>query len=336
MDKNPTIVFPEPERVKLDEKEIPSPGRGEVLIKTICSLISTGTELTLLSGKYPPGSAWARYGKFPVIPGYSNVGRIIRTGEGVDDSWIGKTVASHTPHSAFVLSSLENLRLIEADISPEEVAFFAIAEICLNGIRRAKVVLGESVAVYGLGLLGQLTARFAHLAGARPVIGIDIAETRLNKLPQKPGFIAINPEKTNVREEVLRLTKGKLADVVFEVTGKPELIPSEFEILRPQGRFVVLSSPYGPTPNFDFHDLCNSPSFIIIGAHNMSHPQYPTLDNPWTQKRHFELFTDLLLAGELDIKNLITHRVNYKEAPEIYRLLLEDRSCALGVIIKWD
>lgn len=336
MDKNPTIVFTEPRKVTIEERDIPSPTPGQALIRTICTLISTGTELTILSGRYPEGSAWAQYGKFPFTAGYCNVGFIVEVGEGVGREWIGKKVATYAPHQAFVTFPIDHLRLVEREAPDEEVAFFTIAEICLNGIRRAKLKLGESVAIYGLGLLGQLTARFAWIAGSRPVIGIDIADTRLAMLPRKPGIFALNPSKTDIRKTVEEITRGRMMDIVFEVTGNPELIPKEFTILRRQGRMVILSSPWGPTSSFDFHDLCNSPSFTIIGAHNMSHPQYPTLDNPWTQKRHFELFMDLLAGGELDIANLITHRVHYTEAPEIYYSLLDDRTQAMGVIIYWQ
>ncbi|HYA21605.1 MAG TPA: hypothetical protein VEG31_00280, partial [Thermoproteota archaeon] len=84
------------------------------------------------------------------------------------------------------------------------------------------------------------------------------------------------------------------------------------------------------------HDLCNSPSYTIIGAHNRSHPSHPTPDNPWTGKRDAEFFFDLVKGGELDVGDLITHRVPYSQAPEIYRQLLKDRSGFMGVILTWD
>jgi len=126
-----------------------------------------------------------------------------------------------------------------------------------------------------------------------------------------------------------------MADLAFEVTGNASLIPSEFSALRKQGRFVILSSPRGKT-EFDFHDLCNGPSFSIIGAHNFSHPPVATLDNPWTMERDAEFYFDLLSDGEIDVEKLISHRVNYAEAGDIYSQLLEDRSSAMGVIIDWS
>jgi threonine dehydrogenase-like Zn-dependent dehydrogenase len=125
-----------------------------------------------------------------------------------------------------------------------------------------------------------------------------------------------------------------MADVVFEVTGNAEAIPEEARLLRRLGRLVIVSSPRGPSL-FDFHDLCNSPSLTIIGAHNSSHPAYETLNNPWTNHRHAELFFDLVADGRLDVGRLISHRVPYTEAPGVYEQLLEDRSRMMGVLFEW-
>lgn len=336
MIKNSTIVFPNPGKVAIEEREVPSPGVGQLLIKTICTLISTGTELTILSGEFPKDSAWSNYGRFPFVAGYSNIGKIVEVGQGVsEEDWIGKKVASRGPHANFVLSTPEELTPIEDSIPEEEAAFFVIAEIAMNGIRRGNVTWGESVVVYGLGLVGQLTVGFSYLAGARPVMGIEIAKGRLDRLPKKTGIFGLNPEQVDLASRAKQLTNNRLADVVFEVTGNQKLIPEEFKLLKPQGRFVVLSSPRGATV-FDFHDLCNSPSYTIIGAHEGSHPSYETPIYPWTQSRHNELFFRLVADKELDVASLITHRVPFNQATEIYEKLLTDRSEAMGVILEWQ
>jgi len=334
MSTNPAVVFVQPGQVIIEEREIPCPKPGELLIKTEYTLISTGTELTILSGEFPPHSAWAGYGKFPFVPGYSNVGEVVEVGAGVNGSWIGKKVASYGAHSAYVTSLMEGTHPIKQGIDEREASFFTIAEIVMNGLRRGRVQWGEAVAIYGLGLLGQLAVRLCWLAGARPVIGIEIEKSRLDRLPDKPGIMGINPQREDVVERAKELTHKRMVDIVFEVTGNPHIIPEEFRLLKRQGRFVVLSSPRGPT-SFDFHDLCNSPSFSIIGAHNSSHPEYSTPDNPWTKARHVELFFDLLAGGEIRIGDLITHCVSYEKASDIYRMLLEDRSKFMGVVLKW-
>jgi len=334
MAKNPVVVFLKPGKVVVEEREVPTPAAGQILIKTICTLISTGTELTILSGEFPKDSNWANYAKFPFVPGYDNVGKVVKVGKGVTKDWLNKKVVSYFPHAAFVLSSPEAVKLITNSIPEEEAVFFTLAEIVMNGVRRANVTWGESVVVYGLGLLGQLVIRFSHLAGARPVIGIDIVKSRLEKLPKKPGIFGINPKGDDIVTKVKQITSNRLADIIFEVTGNQKLIPKEFNVLKGQGRFVVLSSPRGATL-FDFHDLCNSPSYTIIGAHNSSHPPYETAIYPWTKARHNELFFNLVANGELDISSLITHRISFQDAPKIYQRLLSDRSETMGVVLKW-
>lgn len=336
VENNPTVVFPEPKRVTIEDRPRPVPGGGELLVKTSRTLISTGTELTILRGEFPPGSKWAEYGKFPFVPGYDHIGVVVEVGENTDVAWLGRKVASYAPHAAYVTLRPESVRPVPAAIPDEEATFFTLAEIVMNGVRRGGVCWGEAVVVYGLGLLGQLTARFCHFAGARPVIGVDVSDNRLKLLPQGPGFYGVNPTRENLVEIVRERTQGRMADVAFEVTGNPELLPREFEALKRQGRLVVLSSPRGPTPSFDFHDLCNSPSYTIIGAHNASHPAVETPYHPWTQKRHAELFFSLVASGELEVKPLISHRIPYSEAPQLYAMLLEDRTQAMGVVLEWE
>lgn len=125
-----------------------------------------------------------------------------------------------------------------------------------------------------------------------------------------------------------------MTDVVFEVTGNQDLFTKEFAPLKTQGRFIVLSSPRAPTM-FDFHDFCNARSYTIIGVHNSSHPLVETPYNQWTKSRHNELFFDLVADGEVDVNKLISHHESFLKAPELYSMLLKDRSKAMGVILEW-
>lgn len=331
--KNPTIVFPKPKSVIIEDREIPKVEGNRVLIRTKRSLVSIGTELTILSGEFPPQSYWAGYGKYPFVPGYDNIGEVIEVGPDADRNLVGKNVASYSPHAMYVSAPQNEVTVIPQGISVDEASFFTIAEIVMNGVRRSQITFGESVVIYGAGILGQLTARICKMAGAMPVIVVDVSDNRLEYLPE--NIVKINPFKQDVAPEVGRLTKGRMADIVFEVTGNQSLIVEELKCLRKLGRFVVLSSPKGPT-YIDLHDYCNAPSFTIIGAHNMSHPPDETLNNPWSRRRHVELFYDMLQNRELDVSKLITHKVSYKDAPEIYGQLLKDRTRALGVILVWE
>ena len=139
METNPTVVFAKPTKVILEDRPIPAPAEGELLVRTRRNLISTGTELTILNGQFPRESAWANYGKFPFTPGYNSVGEVIDTGLGVDKSWIGRKVACHARHTAYSVLKPGSIRPILRDISDEEAVFFTLAEIVMNGIRRGEL-----------------------------------------------------------------------------------------------------------------------------------------------------------------------------------------------------
>lgn len=334
MPRNEAIVFNDARSVSIERREMPEPAGDEVLVRTDRTLISTGTELTILAGEVDPGSNWAEITDYPFVPGYNNVGTVVEVGETVETVEVGQRVATTGSHTAYTVAEESACRPIPSDVSTDEAVFFTIAEIVMNGIRRGEVTWGETVAVYGLGLLGQLAARLCHVAGGRPVVGVDLASERTAYLPDRPGMSGIDPTEDSPDEFVRDATGGRLADAVFEVTGNPNAIPDELDALREQGRLVVLSSPRGQT-TFDFHDHCNAPSYHIIGAHNSSHPAVSTPRNPWTQQRHAELFFDYLAEGTLSISPLISHRHHYTEAPALYDELLADRTSAMGVVLEW-
>ena len=96
----------------------------------------------------------------------------------------------------------------------------------------------------------------------------------------------------------------------------------------------MLSSPKKKTL-IDFHDCCNAVSVNIIGAHTSSQAPVKTYDNPWTCERNSETFFKLIYNKQVDMSEMITHRVSYKEAPQMYQMLLKDRTQAMGVVLEW-
>ena len=332
--RNPTVVFTESRKVEVQDLPVPKPGPGQLLIRTHCSLVSIGTELSELDAEVPCGENWERIRRFPLYPGYDNVGTVIEAGEGVERKWVGRRVASYGTHGGYVLVSPEHTWHVNEDITDEQASFLALGFVALNALRRGRLVFGESAVVFGLGNIGQITVQLCRFAGAKPILGVDTSEARMNLLPKHTSIIGVVADKTNVKDAVTSATHGRMADVVFELTGNPDVIPKEFEVLRREGRCVIASSPLSSS-QFDFHDLCNGPSITIIGAHNSSHPKCATGDNPWTWDRHAEMFFDLLADGEIDVDRLISHREPVEKAPELYEMLLEDRTQAMGVILQW-
>jgi len=335
--KNPAVTFTAPGKVEIEDRGSLTPDAGGVVVENTLSMISTGTELTMLLAECPEDSVWGSITKFPETPGYCSVGRVVALGAGVDESWLGARVSSYAwaAHARYLKVPEKGLRRVHRDIADEEAVFCTIAEIVLNGIRRASPQLGESAVVFGMGLLGQLTARLLRLCGCRPVFAVDTAHARLGLLPDDVGLHKVDPANEDAADFVRRHNNGRLADLVFEVTGVASLIPQEFDVLREQGRFVVLSSPRGKT-SFDFHDLCNRTSVTIIGAHAASTPAAETPATPWSRRRNAELFFDLVADGELDVRPLISHHESGLEAPRLYEVLIADRGKAMGVLLDWQ
>lgn len=338
---NPTVVFDEPGSVRLDDRERPEPAADEVLIETTRSLVSVGTELTILSGEYPEGSGWDEYGEYPFDAGYCNVGRIVECGDAVEEDVVGRTVVTRAPHTRFHAQTYERgvhyggVVPVPDAVDEDVASLFALAAIAMNGIRRGRVTWGETVACYGCGVVGQLAVRFARAAGARPVVGFDLVGERLAALPDDPAVVAADPTEADPVRVVEDADRGRPADVVIEATGRGEVVTDELDVLREQGRLVVLSSPRSET-TLDLHDHCNAPSYEIVGAHEGSHPEHATRANPWTHERHFELFFDLVADGDVEVASLLTDRVPIEDAPSRYRELLTDRSASLGVVLEWD
>jgi NADPH:quinone reductase-like Zn-dependent oxidoreductase len=139
MSENEAIIFPERGVVRVEACPVPEPGPGEVLIRTRATLVSTGTELTVLTADYPQGSVWEAMFPFPVRPGYDNVGEVVALGANVDAAWLGRRVASLQPHARFVVAAAGACRPVPDEVSDEQAAFSTIAEIVMNGVRRSRL-----------------------------------------------------------------------------------------------------------------------------------------------------------------------------------------------------
>lgn len=325
------IVFTQPNEAKVQEAEVAKPTGKQLLVKTLVTLVSSGTELTILSGEFPQGSAWARYGRYPFTAGYSNVGTVLEVGGKVQSLKPGDRVATSAPHSEYVLVNEDDAAKVGIGVEDDEAVFHTLASGVMNSVRLAGVTLGESVAVVGVGLLGQLVIIFSRLCGGLPVVAIDLSSRRLALAKQSGATALLQPGVENVEQQLGLLTSGRMADTVFEVTGNPQVIPWALTLAKRQGRYVQLSSPRGRS-EVDFHDEVNATSRTIIGTHFSSAPAYETPYNIWTRRRNTELFLRLLAGGYTSVEHLVSHRYTLEQAPEAYRMLLNDRTEAMGVL----
>ena len=330
-----SVVFPGANRVDFEVRDLPEPGPGQVLLRTLVSLISIGTELTLLDGNHPPGSFWASYGGYPVRPGFGQVAEVVAVGPDVETVRPNNRVLSSLGHCSASIAAADRLYPLPPEVYPEEAVFHTIAAGVIGAVRLGKVSLGQSAVVVGLGLLGQLAVRLAWLAGARPVIAVDLSTERLEMARLGGATAALSPSAVDLNAEVGRLTRGRMADVVLEMTGSPDAIPMALRLVRPEGRYVQVGCPRGKT-TLDFHEAVLVPGLHIVGAFFARQTTRETPENPWTRRRNAELFLDLVQDGSLEVASLITHRYPWREAPQAYGMLQGNRARALGVLFDWS
>lgn len=330
-----TVTVVRPREIAFVDAALPAPGPEQIIIETRASLISTGTELTGYSGEFPPGdSAWARYIRYPFPTGYSNVGRVVEVGAQVVDLRPGDRVVSGAPHATFACLDRAAVMRVPEGVSDEDGTFWTLGCTVMNGVRLAQIQLGESVVVIGAGLLGQLAAAMATLSGAWPVIVIDVTEGRLELARTRGATHTLAQDVGAARETVQRILGGRGADVVFEVTGSPAVVPGALRLARRRGRVIMLGSSRGPS-QVDFHDEIHTLGLQVIGAHITTTPEHETSYTPWTKERNGALFLDLIAAQRLPVDNLISHRYPFRDAAAAFEFLLVDRSRAMGIILTY-
>ena len=331
---------------------LPQPGAGQVLIRSTVSLVSLGTERMLVEfgkasylekarqqpekvkmvidkvraeGLAPTVRAVRNKLDTPIPLGYCNVGVVAAVGRGVTSVSVGDRVASNGPHAEYVTVPVHLTAAIPDDVTDEEAAFTVIGAIGLQGIRLLAPTFGETVVVYGLGLIGLLSARLLLANGCR-VIGIDIDEAKL-AIAQKDGVEVVKAGGAPASPAVLDLTGGTGADaVLIAASAKADEIISEAALMsRQRGRIVLVGVVPLSLKRAEFYN--KELSFQVScsygpGRYDPSYEDhgkdYPIGFVRWTEQRNFEAILRAISARQLFVQNLITQRVAFEDFGEVY------------------
>jgi 2-desacetyl-2-hydroxyethyl bacteriochlorophyllide A dehydrogenase len=328
------IVFTRQGEVAFQRAPVLEPGAGELLVRAVRTLISTGTELTCLSGRYEPGSHWDGWVKYPFRPGYCMAGTVIATGEGATRFKTGDRVAARGPHQSVAVVAEENTISIPGGVSNDEACWYGMATIAQNAVRRPRPELGDSVAIIGLGLIGQLLVQYTRLMGARQIFAIDTAPVRLDMATNHGATHPVRRDIVEARAEVMAATDGRGCDVVFDATGAPAVFPSALKLVRELGKIVLVGDSGFPTQQHLTGDLVTR-GITVFGAHDGNARFAGTPHMPWTNPVMGDLFLEYLRRGDMRVSDLITHRFRPEQAAEAYATLREHRETALGVVFEW-
>ncbi len=172
-EQNHRVLYADRGVVALESCPLPVPAAGQLLIRTTASLISPGTERAWFLGLANTPAT------YPQTAGYSNVGQVVQVGAGVTGWQVGDRAASAAHHAAYVAVNAAECVPVPAGLADEEAAFFNLASIALQGVRKARVELGEPVVVIGGGLIGLMAVQLARLSGALPAMVVDKNPGRL-------------------------------------------------------------------------------------------------------------------------------------------------------------
>ena len=324
------VVWPQRGQVEIEQFDVPDVGENQVLVKTDVSLISPGTERAFLLGL--PNAA----GSYPQRPGYSNVGEVIEIGSGVTGIAVGDKVASAAGHSSHALLSANNAFKVPDGLKDELAVFFNLCAISLQGVRKARIELGEPALVMGQGLIGLLALQLAKLSGALPAIAVDVAENRLKLSLECGADFALNPKDDEFENKLAEVTQGAGPSVVIESTGSAEPVNTALQLAGWCGRVILLASTRGETKSVNFYRDVHKKGLSIIGAHNAVRPSQNSSAAFWTSADDSRLTLSLLAHGRLVVDRLITHRFNSMQAGEAYKLLMDWSEELLGVILNWE
>ncbi len=329
--KSQRVVWPDRAKVEVETFTVPPVGDDEVLVATECTLISPGTERAFLLGL--PNAQ----GKYPSRPGYSNIGTVIEVGKTITDCEVGDRVAStqgHTSH--FVTSPSRLLKVKSTDVPAEEAVFFNLGAIALQGVRKARIELGEATLVLGQGLIGLLAMQLSKLSGALPLIAADLTDSRLEISKSMGADHTFNPEDADFSEQLGNATQGDGPAVVIEATGHPDAISTALDVAGWGARVVLLASTRGETPSVNFYRDVHKKGLILHGAHNSIRPRQESSSNFWTLEDDSLLLLSLIAQKRFNVAPLISHRVPGEEAPKAYQLLMEWNPGLLGVVLQWN
>jgi 2-desacetyl-2-hydroxyethyl bacteriochlorophyllide A dehydrogenase len=328
-----SLIFTGKKQVEIQTESLPAPGPGEVLVRSLSSAISPGSELLIYRGDAPqelPADSHlpALQGglAFPLKYGYALVGEVVGLGEGVTEGWLGQRVFCFHPHQSHILVKLADLHPIPANVSNEAALFLPNMETAVNFIMDGRPLIGERVLVLGQGVVGLLTTGLLGQFPLEKLIAVDQIPTRLELSRTFGANLALLPEELN------EARAGGLVDLSFELTGSPQVLDTAIYWTGFGGR-IVIGSWYGQKrAAIDLGGLFHRRRLRMISSQVSTLD--PSLTGRWDKQRRFD--TAWKYLTELQPARLITQSLPFEQAAEGYRLLDEDPDSSVQVVFHYE
>jgi 2-desacetyl-2-hydroxyethyl bacteriochlorophyllide A dehydrogenase len=317
---------------------------GHVRVRTLYSGISAGTELTLYRGTNPNlHRRWdpdrrlfvdeAVVSAYPnTVWGYSEVGEVSELGLGADPALLGATVWGLWSHSGEVVLPVEQVadRVLPAGLDPLAGTFARVGAVALNAVLAADVHIGETVAVFGQGVLGLIATQLAVGSGAQ-VLAVDGIAARREQATAFGAAHVLDPVADDVGERIKELTEGRGADVCIEISGSYRALHEAVRGCTVGGRVVAAGFYQGDGLGLRLGEEFHHNRVQIVSSQISSAPL--GLAQRWSPERMHRTVIELVAAGRVEVLPLVSHMVPAPLAADAYALLDADPASALQVVL---
>ena len=330
------IVFTEKNKAELLTVDANEPAPNEVMVQTMVSTISCGTERANITGDPNVNPCGESIVVFPRTSGYNSAGVVVKKGANVKSVDIGDRVVVYWgQHKSYNTVSENNVVKIEDDnISLQTAAMSFISTFPMAAIRKTRLEMGESAIVMGLGILGMIAIKLLRVAGAVPVIAADPNPQRREMALQNGADYAFDPLCDDFAEQVKNVTNGGV-NVAIEVTGVGAGFNEALDCIAKFGRVALLGCTRNSDFTVDYYKKIHAPGITVIGAHTMARPNIESHSGWFTHRDDIKSVLKLCSSGRLNLENIIGETHSPSDCPEVYNRLINDKKFPVVVQFDW-
>jgi len=279
--------------------------------------------------------------------GYSCSGFVLQVGDNIKDIQPGDRVACAgagvANHAEIVLVPRNLVVKVPEGCDLRDAASVTLGSIAMQGVRRADPRLGETVAVIGLGLLGQITVQLLKAAGCR-VIGFDLDPRRVDLAKSLEMDYGFDPSVVDIMNEISHLTADHGVDttIITASSQSDAIVQQAMQITRKKGRVVVVGavglglqrSPFYEK-EIDFHIATSYGPGRYDNRYEEQGLDYPYAYVRWTENRNMAEYLRLIADGKVAIKTIAEREFDISDAEKAYESLKADKDKPLGVLLSY-
>jgi threonine dehydrogenase-like Zn-dependent dehydrogenase len=269
--------------------------------------------------------------QFPCELGYCAAGVVSQLGQDVNDFEVGDHVSCFSLGHRQV-GNVSTRWIVKAPVDmPFSVAtFVGMGQICLQGVRKARIELGEGVLILGLGLVGLLALQLSRLSGALPLIAVGRHPRRLEIARNIGADVVLDARDLSWLGNLPELA------VIIESTGSPEAVSLALQAVGHSGRVCLLGSSRGDSVVNFYRDV-HRKGVTMLGAHAVTTvPQSDSTSGAWTWKRDADCFMRLLELRKVDVESLSYQVIGWRDAQELYRGIIDKTWDNVATVLNWD